>query len=669
MHIATQRKSYKMKKALTAIIILIGLLAGVIATSCSGPSVTVADRQMARGEYYDASRTYRQIYNRLNKKSDREKRGAIALKLAEAHRRLNQHARAATAYANALRYGSADSSTVLRLAQSLHASGKYSEAVERYREYLELAPDNREASAGLQGALEAKKIKENPTRYIVKPARVINSRRADFAPQYRTADELYFTTTNEKVTGKNRSEITGMKKGDIWVMRKDAQGNWQRPQAAAGELNSDDDEGIVSFSPDGNTMYVTAARRSSDSDTGVEILVSKRDEAQWSKPEALQLFSNPDVNCGHPAVSPSGQYLYFTSDYGGHGQKDLWRVAITDSKTSAPENLGPSINTPGNEEFPYILTDSIMFFSSDGHPGLGGLDIFMAELQPSGSWVVTNMGSPINSSADDFGITFDPERDNAGFFSSGRDDARGYDHIYCFELPEMRVVLSGIVTDLEENPLGGAIVRIVGNDGSNRKTATLPDGSFSQRLDPGVSYAMLAGAPDYLNARREFTTDESDGDYYVSFRLASVIRPNTVENILYDFDSAVLRPESKNSLDSLATILRENPTIKVELGSHTDRVGSDEYNNRLSERRAMSVIEYLVGVGIEPERLNHKGYGKSTPKTVTRRIAQLYPQFKEGDVLTPDYIDSLTDPADREIADQINRRTEFKVLSTDYNNK
>lgn len=656
-----------MKKSVSAITILLWLLIGAASTSCGGPSVAVADRQMARGEYYDASRTYRQVYNRLNKKTDREKRGVVALKLAEAHRRLNQHARAATAYTNALRYGSGDSTAVLRLAQSLHATGKYAEAAVRYREYLDIAPDNREAVAGLKGALEAKSIKDNPTRYIVKPARTINSQRADFAPQYRTPDELYFTTTNEKVTGKERSEITGMKKGDIWFIRKDGQGNWLRPQPAAGELNSENDEGIVSFSPDGNTMYLTGARRSKTSDTGVEILVSHRDETQWSRPERLQLFSSPDANCGHPAVSPSGDYLYFTSDFGGHGQKDLWRVAIIGDKPSSPENLGPSINTPGNEEFPYILTDSIMFFSSDGHPGMGGLDIFMAELQPSGEWNVTNMGVPINSAADDFGITFDPSRDNAGFFSTGRDDARGYDHIYSFELPRVRVTLRGIVCDLEDNPIGGAVVRIVGNDGSNRKTATLPDGTFSQQLDPGVSYAMLAGAPDYLNARREFTTDDSDGDYYATFRLASVSRPNTVENILYDFDSAVLRPESKSSLDSLASILRENPTVKVELGSHTDRKGSENYNLRLSERRAMSVIDYLVSTGIAQERLTYKGYGKSTPKTVTRRISAVYPQFHEGDVLTPDYIDRLPNNADREIADQINRRTEFKVLSTDYN--
>ena len=656
-----------MKKGVSAIMILLCLLLGAGAVSCGGPSLAVADRQMARGEYYDASRTYRQIYNRLNTKSQREKRGAVALKLAEAHRRLNQHARATTAYTNALRYGAADSTAVLRLAQSLHAIGKYTEAADRYREYLATAPDDREALAGLKGAIEAKTIKDNPTRYVVKPARALNSRRADFAPQYRTPDELYFTTTNEKVTGNTRSEITGMKKGDIWFMRKDSQGNWLRHQPAAGELNSEDDEGIVSFSPDGNTIYLTGARRSKTTDTVVEILVSKRDEAQWSKPERLQLFSNPDANCGHPAVSPSGEYLYFTSDFGGYGRKDLWRVAITGDKPSSPENLGPAINTPGNEEFPYILTDSIMFFSSDGHPGMGGLDIFMAELQPSGEWRITNMGVPINSAADDFGITFDPSRDNAGFFSSGRDDARGYDHIFSFELPAVRVVLRGIVTDLEETPLGGAIVRIVGNDGSNRKTATLPDGSFSQQLDPGVSYAMLAGAPDCLNARREFTTDDSDSDYFVTFRLASVSRPNTVENILYDFDSAVLRPESKNALDSLASILRENPTIVVELGSHTDRKGSDDYNMRLSERRAMSVIDYLVSAGINQERLTHKGYGKSTPKTVTRRIAETYPQLHEGDVLTPDYIDRLANDTDRDIADQINRRTEFKVLSTDYN--
>lgn len=373
------------------------------------------------------------------------------------------------------------------------------------------------------------------------------------------------------------------------------------------------------------------------------------------------------INCGHPALSPSGDYLYFSSDCNStesKGGKDIWRVSVVNGTPSSPENLGESINTSGNEEFPYILTDSIMFFSSDGHPGLGGLDIFMAELKPSGKWVVTNFGSPVNSPADDFGITFDPSCNNAGFFSSSRGDTRGYDHIYSFELPEIKIRLNGIVIDSDDNPIENAVIRIVGNDGSSRKTATLPDGTFTVFLSPEVSYTMLSGARDYLNARASLTTDDSDAEYEILFRLASAIRPNTIDNILYDFDSAELRPESRNALDSLVAVLNDNPAVTVEFGSHTDRNGSEAYNLKLSERRAHSVVKYLTDAGIESVRLQYKGYGKSNPKTITPGLARKFPQFKGGTVLTPEYIGSLENESDRQTADQINRRTEFKVIST-----
>lgn len=370
---------------------------------------------------------------------------------------------------------------------------------------------------------------------------------------------------------------------------------------------------------------------------------------------------------GHPAVSPSGEYLYFTSDMPGNGGKDIWRVNIKD-RIGTLENLGDAINTPGDEVFPYLLTDSIMYFSSDGHPGLGGLDIFRAELRPDGSWSVSNVGVPLNSAADDFGMTFAKSDHPEGFFSSNRGDARGYDHIYSFELPDLKIVLTGYVTDHDEEPIGGAVVRIVGNDGSNQRTATRPDGSFSFPLNRGVSYAMMAGARGYLNAKQEFSTDttETDAEYGVDFMLASLSKPNIVENIFYDFDRATLRPESQEALDGLAEMLRDNPNITIEMTSHTDRVGTEEYNLDLSHRRAKAVIDYLIESGIAPDRLQYQGYGKTKPKTVTKRVARLYPQFKEGDVLTEDFILALPEEADRQAADQINRRTEFNILSVDY---
>ena len=555
----------------------------------------------------------------------------------------------------------------LKLARELHADGKYAQAVTAYETYLQWKPGDKLAADGLAGA-KMGQSKALQTRYVVKAAKLFNSRRSDYAPMYDSPelDRLYFTSTNEKASGSKRSEITGMKNGDIFVATKNERGEWNRPEAVEGELNSELDEGIVSFSPDGQTMYLTKARREPSANTGVEIYTSQRSDAKWSAPVKYEITADTLSSYGHPAVSPDGDWLYFTSDMpGGSGGKDIWRVNIKE-RAGSLENLGEWINTPGDEMFPYMRTDSVLYFASDGHPGFGGLDIFRAEMTPSGGWNVTNMGRPINSAGDDFGITFG--KGESGFYSSNRGDARGYDHIYSFELPELKITISGWVIDKDDEPVPNAVIRIVGSDGSNQKQVARNDGSFSFPLNRGVSYVMMAGAKGYLNARQEFTSEytEEDADYGVDFVLSSITKPVVVENIFYDYDRASLRPESKRALDELAQVLRDNPNVTIEMASHTDRHGSEKYNLDLSARRARSVIDYLISVGISPDRLQSQGYGKSRPKTVTKRIAKEYPQFKEGDVLTEDFINALKKEEDREAADQINRRTEFQVLSIDY---
>ena len=642
-------------------VVLFVLLLG----SCRGPKLSVADEQFARGEYFDASKTYRKIYNKLKPREQRAERAEVAAKMAECHRLLGQDARAAAAYQNALRYGYPDSSIMLRLAQAQHGQGAYAQAVGTYEEYLAAHPDDRLAQRGLAGARKAAELKKNKTRYVVKNATLFNSRRSDFSPMFN-GEVLYFTTTNEKVKGTNRSEITGMKRSDIWMAKKNEQGVWQRPEAVEGELNSEWDEGICSFTPDGSTMYLTRAIRKAGSNTGTEICTSTRSDAQWSAPVKFEITADTISSYGHPAVSPSGEWLYFSSDMPGTGGKDLWRINLRE-RAGSLENLGEAINTPGDEVFPYLLTDSVLFFSSDGHPGLGGLDIFRATLSPSGGWLVENMGSPINSEGDDFGITYASPGKEAGYFSSNRGDGRGYDHLYSFELPDLKILISGWVLDKDEEPVPNAVIRIVGNDGSNQKAVAKNDGSFSFPLRRGVSYVMLAGAKGYLNAKQEFTSDdaEEDAEYGIDFILASLSKPNILENIFYDFDKATLRPESKSALDELAQMLRDNPNITIEMASHTDRHGSDEYNIDLSHRRAKSVVDYLIESGIAADRLQAQGYGESRPKVVSKRINREFPQFPEGQVLDEEYILSLSEE-DQEAADQVNRRTEFQVLTFDY---
>lgn len=655
-------------KRFNAFLILCSILA-VIAGGCKSPKLSVADEQFGRGEYFDASKTYRAVYNKLNPKEERELRGRVAFQLATCYRKLNMAARATASYQNAIRYDYPDSMAYYYLGRSLQAEGKYQPAIDAYRQFLEYSPDDRLAKEGIRGcnnAIRAKSAKKS--RYIVKSAKLFNSRRSDFSPMYldKTLNTIYFTSSTEKATGTNKSEITGTKKSDIFLSKKNEKGEWQKPEPAEGALNTENDEGIVSFSPDGQTMYLTVAKRSPNADTSVEIYTSQRSDATWSEPQKFEITADTLSAYGHPAVSPNGTYLYFTSDMpGGYGGKDIWRINLKE-RSGSLENLGEQINTSGDEMFPYLRTDSVLYFASDGHPGFGGLDIFKARLDKTGNrWSIDNMGTPINSAGDDFGITYG--EGESGFFSSNRGDARGYDHIYSFEYPEVKISIEGMVLDKDEEPVPNAIIRIVGDDGSNQKEVARDDGSFKFKLQRGVKYVMLAGAPGYLNVKQEFESDieEEDAEYGVDFILAAIHKPQVVENIFYDFDKATLRPESKQALDEMAQMLRDNPNVTIEMGSHTDRKGTDEYNIDLSDRRAKSVVDYLTAAGISSDRLTWKGYGESVPKTVTKRINREYPQFPEGTVLNEEFIETLS-AEDQEAADQINRRTEFQVTSINY---
>lgn len=659
-----------MKKA---VYIIVCLLLTAVAAGCRTPKLSEADAQFQRGEYYDASVTYKKVYNKLRKKEERPQRGEVAFKMGRCYRLLNMSARASAAFQNALRYEYPDSTTHFMLAQALHADGKYAAALRSYDKYLEFCPDDSLAINCAEGCRTAQEIRARGSRYVVKQAKLFNSRRADFCPMYlgTDCDQIYYTSTTEKATGDKKSEITGMKNADVFFSKKNEKGEWERPEPVEGELNTEFDEGIVAFSPDAQTMYLTKARRELNAPTSVEIYTSTRSDAKWSAPVKFEITADTLSTFGHPAVSPDGEYLYFVSDMpGGYGGKDIWRISLKERQGSLV-NLGPDINTEGNDDFPYVRSDGSLYFSSDGHPGMGGLDIFRttavgdpADLR----WKVENMGFPINSAGDDFGITFGKGED--GFFSSNRGDARGYDHIYSFEYDPVRITIEGLVMDKDEEPVKNAIIRIVGNDGSNQKEVARDDGSFSFALQRGVKYVMLAGAKGYLNQKQEFASDSTmeDANYWVEFILPSISKPSVVENIFYDYDKADLRPESKTALNELIAVLHDNPNVTIEMASHTDRWGSDAYNINLSERRAKSVVDYLVENGISRDRLQPHGYGKSRPKTVTKRIARLYPQFKEGDILTEEFIKTLSEE-DQQAADQINRRTEFSVLSLTYNMK
>ena len=427
-----------MKKIFYIILSAIMLVTTLQFTSCKTAKMKDADEKYERGEYYAAAETYRKIYNKLRRKEDRYQRGEVAFMLGECYRHLNQSARAAASYQNAQRYEWEDSLIPFYLAQAQQMEGQYTLAERNYKAYLDTAPNNKLAKEGIRGCQQSPKWREQGSRYIVKNARIFNSRRADFCPMFLDSknDILYFTSSREKATGTAKSEITGAKNCDVFFSKKDDKGKWSNPEPVEGDLNTEFDEGITAFTPDGQTMYFAKALRKTDSGTSVEIYKASRSEAKWSGASKFEITADTLSAYDDPAVSADGKWLYFSSDMpGGQGGKDLWRVMISDGHGTL-ENLGEQINTPGDERFPYVRDDSTLYFSSNGHAGLGGLDLFRARLQPSGRWFVENMGSPMNSSGDDFGITFESEGER-GYFSSNRKDARGYDHIFSFEKPDL----------------------------------------------------------------------------------------------------------------------------------------------------------------------------------------------------------------------------------------
>ncbi|MDB9051840.1 OmpA family protein [Parabacteroides distasonis] len=637
--------------------------------SCKSAKLSDAEEKQRIGEYYEAAAIYRKVYTKTSPKK-RDLRGYIAYRMAECNRLINNTGKATSAYMNAIRYDYPDSTVYLRMGQMLQKTGRYPEAIKNYDIYMENDPSNLLAINGIQGCELAPGWKKNPTRYEVRRMDKFNSRRGEFSPMLAgdKYDQLYFASSRSKDKDAKVSAITGQNNNNLFLVKQDEKGAWLAPVELEDEVNTEYDEGTPSFSPDGNTMYYTYCAQDPEGPRTAEIYISTRSSAKWGKGTRATIVKDSVTALGHPSISPDGKYLYFVSDaVGGFGGKDIFRARVAGNDFGPMENLGEEINTPGDEMFPYVRDSVTLYFASNGHPGMGGLDLFKATQDSTGKWNVENLGAPINSMGDDFGITF-AGKEERGFFCSNRNDARGYDHIYSFERPTITIFIEGIVNDVDEYPIEDATVRIVGKDGLNVKVPVKKDGTYRVELERDIRYVMMASARGYLNQNYELHTgpEEKNETYIVDFFLSPISKPVVIDNIFYDFDKATLRPESKKALDEMIKMLNDNPNVTIELGAHTDRKGTDQYNERLAQRRAQSVVDYLIAGGIEAARLEAKGYGESVPKTINKKMAKQFDFLKEGDVLTEEFILALP-PEQQEIADQINRRTEFKVLRTNYN--
>lgn len=627
------------------------------------------EKFLAIGEYHDAAEQFKKAYTKTPAK-ERQLRGQRALKMAHCYRHISSTQKAISAYRNALRYNVATLDDRLDYARLLLKNGEYKRALAEFELLNDSMPNNVLVRNGLLSAKMAPKWKEQGSDYTVKKMTEFNSRRADYCPVLAGDqwDRLYFSSTRNDALGDELSGITGAKPGDIFFSDKDDKGKWSKPQTIESGLNTEYDEGACCLSPDGSTMYLTQCTADPSYPRYAQIVTAQRSDASWGKTTPLVITNDTLSSYAHPAISPDGEWLYFVSDMpGGKGGLDIWRIRLTANGPVGVENLGEPINTPGDEMFPTFRPNGDFYFSSDGHPGFGGLDIFIATVGEDGKYHLSHPGYPLNSQGDDFGMTFQGQL-NQGFFSSNRGDGRGWDHIYSFYNPEIVQTIRGWIYEQDGYELTAGEARIVGTDGTNMRLGVRGDGSFEYVVKPGVDYIILGMCNGFLNHKEEIHVDsvKESKVYDLQFPLASISAPVLIDNIFYAFDKATLLPESKNALDSLILMLNENPNITIELSAHTDYRGAEAYNKTLSQKRAESVVKYLINHGIAPDRLTPVGYGEEKPKTIRKKVAERYPWLKENDVLTEEFILKLK-PEQQETANALNRRTEFKVLRTTYN--
>ena len=627
--------------------------------------------------YHLAGELFKKAYKKTKSKA---LKAEIIFKQAECFRLSLNTKRAATFYKRAIKAKYPDVTVYLRYADMLRLAGEYDDAANQYMEYIKLNPSDVKGELGKKSCEFSLKWNANPTRYIVDNMSSVNTRYSDYSPMYANNDysELYFASTREGGFSEKIDERTGEYFSDIYTTKLDKKDKWSRPVLVPDPISVEGGEGSAYVNNRGTVMFFTKCKVEKGRSLGCSIYISERKGKLWGNPMILQVKIDSNTTIGHPAVSSDESLVIFSSDLsGGYGGKDLWVVQKERrGKWSEPLNLGPAINTSGDEMFPFLHEDGTLYFSSTGHIGLGGLDIFKSEQDKDGKYVsVVNMKGPINSSSDDFGFIVERETER-GYLTSNRKGGKGGDDIYQFELPPLKFSVKGVVTDSRTGAImTGVKVQLIGSNGENNEYTTDNTGKYSFKLTPLTSYEIVVNTEGYLIKSAKETTEgiEVSQDFIVDLSVDPIKKEIILPRIEYDFAKWDLREQSKLDLDLLVTTLIENPNITIELRSHTDFRGANLQNIILSQKRADVCIKYLISKGIDSDRLVAKGKGETEPYVLTAEDAKHSQRggfftrkiFKEGDILTESYINKLKRKY-KETAHQYNRRTAFKVLRQDY---
>ncbi|MCF8298673.1 MAG: OmpA family protein [Saprospiraceae bacterium] len=648
-----------------------------------------ADEAFEMNQYYDAVSMYKKAYSKVGRNKVEKKR--ILFQIAECYRLTNNVKKAEAAYKRVIKAKYPDPIALLYYADAMKMQEKYDLAIIEFKKYKQKVPDDPRGEMGVKSCELAQTWKDNPTRYEVLPDKRMNSREDDFSPTY--SDKKYlamvFTSTRDDAVGGGTDPNTGMSFSDIFQVTQDRKMNWSEPQLLDEEMiNSEHNEGSCTFNYKANTIYFTRCIAEKKRKLGCEIFVASKRGRGWGEPEVLPLA--PDsFTVGHPAISKDEKVLYFASDIdGGYGGKDIW-VAKRSKKTKPfgkPKNLGSTINTAGDEMFPYLRTDDHLYFASNGHIGMGGLDIFFS-IKEGGKWgEPINMQYPMNSASDDFGICFNLDKkqlqkshaDEMGFFTTNRKGGRGGDDIWSFLLPEIVFTLQGIVKD--ENTLQllkDVKVTMVGSDQTQLETRTDNLGFYrfnKEQILKNTTYYLEFQKSGYFNNKGQETTVGiyKSTDLVLDMTLVPIPPdPIPLPEIRYKLAKWDLQDQYKDSLNGLIKTMNDNPTIVIELMSHTDARDTDEKNEILSSNRARSVVDYLIEEGIAADRMVAKGYGETKPRTLKNGYTYNYGEysgvsFPKGVTLTEAYINTLRSTKEKEAAHQLNRRTEFRIIRDDY---
>ena len=625
-----------------------------------------ADQAFSLEQYNKAAELYQKAYQTTK---SRAVKSEIIFKQAECYRLSGNKKRAESYYKRAIKAKYPDVIVYLRYADILRMNEKYGEAKEQYQKYIQLNPSDISGEMGLKSCDYAINWLDNPTRYKVEIMPLVNSRFSDFSPSFGNGEysEIYFTSSRSGGFSNKVDDRTGETFTDIYSSKLNKKGKWSVPTMLEEPINTAGNEGSVVLNKRGTTMYFTKCDVQKKKSLGCNIYVSNRNGKVWGPPTMLQIKVDSNTTLGHPTISEDETTLIFSSDLsGGYGGKDLWIVKQQKrGKWSDPVNLGPAVNTSNDEMFPFLHSDGTLYFASTGHIGMGGFDIFKSYPDENGNYSsITNLKYPVNTSGNDFGMIIEKSGER-GYLTSDRKGGKGGDDIYQFELPPLVLSMRGVVTDSKTGAIiTNAKVILSSSKGEGAETKTDNTGSYNFKLDPLLSYEILVASEGYLNKKMTETTVGIDENkvFVIDVVMDPVKKEIILPKIEYDFAKWNLRDKSISDLDMLAEALKDNPNVVIELKSHTDFVGDNKSNLRLSQRRADACISYLVSVGIDPGQLVAVGVGEDEPFVIENKDGR----FKEGDVLTESYINKIKFRKNKKKAHQYNRRTSFKVLREDY---